>query len=393
MGFDWRKVLAVFLVVLAVSMAGCIGTSTSSSTKPTSSSPAVTSSTASQGYITVTDMLGRTVKVPANVSRVVAVGPGALRILVYLNATKDVVGIEEFEKRFPYGRPYILAHPELLKLPVIGPGGPGKLPNMEALIKVHPQVIFMVFVSRQTADEVQEKTGIPVVVLSYGTLKNFTDPVFFKSLLLAGKILGKEKRAEEVIKFIEEQQSYLENLTKGLKSPRVYVGGIGFKGAHGITSTFTDYAPFTVLHLDNIAANLKSTNYGWVQVDKEWLLKENPDYIFIDEGGLKIILDDYKSNPDFYNSLKAVKEGHVYGVLPYNFYNTNIGIAIADAYYIGKVIYPERFKDIDPVEKANEIFTFLVGKPVYGELAKEFGGFGKIDLASGNVTYGLPTNP
>ncbi|CAI1491908.1 ABC-type Fe3+-hydroxamate transport system, periplasmic component [Thermococcus nautili] len=389
-----RKALALLVILLVVSVAGCIGTSTSSSTKPASSSPTVTSSTASPGYITVTDMLGRTVKVPTNVSvsRVVAVGPGALRILVYLNATDKVVGIEEFEKRFPYGRPYILAHPELLKLPVIGPGGPGKLPDMEALIKVHPQVIFMVFVSKQTADEVQEKTGIPVVVLSYGTLKNFTDPVFFKSLLLAGKILGKEKRAEEVIKFIKEQQSCLENLTKGLKSPRVYVGGIGFKGAHGITSTFTDYAPFTVLHLDNVASNLSSKN-GWVQVDKEFLLKENPDYIFIDEGGLKIILDDYKSNPDFYNSLKAVKEGNLYGVLPYNFYNTNIGIAIADAYYIGKVIYPERFKGIDPVEKADEIFTFLVGKPVYSELAKEFGGFGKIDLASGNVTYGLPTNP
>ena len=88
-----------------------------------------------------------------------------------------------------------------------------------------------------------------------------------------------------------------------------------------------------------------------------------------------------------------MKDGHVYGVLPYNFYNTNIGIAIADAYYIGKVVYPERFKDIDPVKKANEILQFLDGKPVYSELAKEFGGFGMINLASGNVTYGLPTNP
>ncbi|WP_456423121.1 iron ABC transporter substrate-binding protein [Thermococcus sp.] len=385
-----KKALVLFVILLVVSVAGCIGTSTSSSTSATSSAPTVKTSSAS--YMTITDALGRTVKVPTNVTRVVAVGPGALRILVYLNATKDVVGIEEFEKKYPFGRPYILAHPELLKLPVIGPGGPGKLPDMEALIKVHPQVIFMVFVSRQTADEVQSKTGIPVVVLSYGTLKNFTDETFFRSLLLAGKILGKEKRAEEVINFIKEQQSYLENLTKGLESPTVYVGGIGYKGAHGITSTYTDYAPFTVLHLNNIASKLPSKN-GWVQVDKEFLLKENPDYIFIDEGGLKIILDDYKSNPDFYNSLKAVQEGHVYGVLPYNFYNTNIGIAIADAYYIGKVIYPERFKNIDPVKKANEIFTFLVGKPVYDELAKEFGGFGKVNLASGNVTYGLPTNP
>jgi len=391
-GIAMRSPLALLLILLVVSIAGCIGMSTSGSTSTTGSAPSVKTSSASSGYITVTDTLGRTVKVPANVSRVVAVGPGALRILVYLNATKDVVGIEEFEKRFPYGRPYILAHPELLKLPLIGPGGPGKMPNMEALIKVHPQVIFMTFVSRETADEVQSKTGIPVVVLSYGTLRNFTDGTFFRSLLLAGKILGKEKRAKNVINFIKGEQSYLENLTKGLESPSVYVGGIGYKGAHGITSTFTDYAPFTVLHLNNVASKLSSKN-GWVQVDKEFLLKEDPDYIFIDEGGLKIILDDYRGNPDFYNSLKAVREGHIYGVLPYNFYNTNIGIAIADSYYIGKVIYPERFKNINPVKKADEIFTFLVGKPVYNELAKEFGGFGEVNLASGNVTYGLPASP
>ncbi|WP_297516454.1 iron ABC transporter substrate-binding protein [Thermococcus sp.] len=385
-----RKALALLVTLLVLSTAGCIGPSTSSSSKASASSP--TSSSA--GYITITDTLGRTVKVPANVSRVVAVGPGALRILVYLNATDKVVGIEEIEKRYPYGRPYVLAHPELLKLPVIGPGGPGKLPDMEALVKVHPQVIFWVFASKETADEVQEKTGIPVVVLSYGTLENFTDETFFKSLLLAGKILGREERAREIIEFIRGQQAYLENLTRGLKSPKVYLGGIGYKGAHGITSTSVYYTPFTVLHLDNIASKLTSTNrHGWIQVDKEFLLKENPDYIFIDEGGLKIILDDYRSNPDFYNSLKAVREGNLYGVLPYNFYNTNIGTAIADTYYIGKVIYPERFRDIDPAEKADEIFTFLVGKPVYKELAKEFGGFGKINLASGNVTYGLPTNP
>ncbi|WP_297416657.1 iron ABC transporter substrate-binding protein [Thermococcus sp.] len=383
-----KKFLAVFLIAMVVAVSGCIGSSASSGTSTATSSHG----NASQQYVQITDALGRTVKVPANVSRVVAVGPGALRILVYLNATKDVVGIEEFEKRFPYGRPYILAHPELLKLPIIGPGGPGKLPNFEALIKVHPQVIFMVFVSRSEANEVQSKTGIPVVVLSYGTLSNFTDREFFNSLLLAGRILGKEKRAENVIRFIESQQSYLENLTNGLEGPTVYVGGIGYKGAHGITSTYTDYAPFTVLHLNNIASKIGSKN-GWAQVDKEFLLRENPDYLFIDEGGLKIILSDYNNNPSFYNSLKAVKKGHVYGVLPYNFYNTNMGIAIADAYYIGKVIYPGRFRNINPVKKANEILKFLDGKPVYGQLANEFGGFGEVNLTNGNVTYGLPTNP
>lgn len=83
----------------------------------------------------------------------------------------------------------------------------------------------------------------------------------------------------------------------------------------------------------------------------------------------------------------------MYGLLPFNFYNTNLGTAIADTYYIGKVLYPERFSDVDPVKKADEIYAFLVGKPVYETLKEQFGGFGKIDFENGTVKYSLPTSP
>ena len=56
----------------------------------------------------------------------------------------------------------------------------------------------------------------------------------------------------------------------------------------------------------------------------------------------------------------------------------NIGTALADAYYIGKVLYPNKFADVNPEEKADKIYTFLVGKPVYKEMAKEFGGFKRL---------------
>ncbi len=49
------------------------------------------------------------------------------------------------------------------------------------------------------ADSLQEQTGIPVVVLSYGELGNFKADEIYSSLRLAGKILGKEERAEEII--------------------------------------------------------------------------------------------------------------------------------------------------------------------------------------------------
>jgi iron complex transport system substrate-binding protein len=382
---NWRKILSVVIVLLVVSMgvsmSGCMG------------SGGKTSTGTKENTMTVTDMLGRTVQVPTDVHRVVAIGPGALRLIVYLNASNMVVGVEDFEKKYSYGRPYIIAHPELKNLPSIGPGGPGKLPNFEALANLSPDVIIGVFISKEQADEIQEKTGIPVVVLSYGArggMESFNDPKLISSIQLAGKILHRGERARELGDFLNSVQEDLQKRVKGEKSPRVYVGGIGYKGAHGIESTYGDYAPFEVLNITNIASPLGP---GWKSVDKEWLLREDPDYIFLDEGGLKIILNDYRKNLDFYRALSAVKNGKVYGLLPFNFYNTNLGTAIADTYYIGKVIYPDRFSDVDPVKKANEVYTFLVGKPVYETLKEQFGGFGKIDLKNGSVNYGLPVSP
>lgn len=94
-------------------------------------------------------------------------------------------------------------------------------------------------------------------------------------------------------------------------------------------------------------------------LDREKLISWNPDILFTDAGGLQLVKDDYKKDPKFYQSLSAVKKGEVYCLIPYNWYWTNIETALADAYYAGKVICPDQFKDIDPVKKADEIYKFL----------------------------------
>ena len=162
------------------------------------------------------------------------------------------------------------------------------------------------------------------------------------------------------------------------KKPTVYVGGVALNGMHGIDSTQCKYPPFMAVNAKNVVDELGKV--GYVKIDREKLLEWNPDVIFIDEFSLKLIKDDYNKNPNFYNSLKAFKTGNVYGLLPYNFYMTNVGTALADAYYIGKVLYPENFADINPEKKADEIYTFLVGKPVYKDMAKKFGGFKKLEF-------------
>ncbi len=263
-------------------------------------------------------------------------------------------------------------------LPTIGQGGPNPVPHPEEIIKVNPDVIFATYVDAQQADNLQQKTGVPVIVLSYGQLATFDNQEIFDSLKLAGKILGKEKRADEVVEFIQNAIADLNNRTKdvGKDKPTVYVGGIGYKGQHGIESTECNFPPFVVVNAKNVVDELNKP--GHVFIDKEKLLEWNPDIIFIDENGLAMVKDDYSKNPDFYNSLKAFKDGKVYGILPFNYYTTNIGTALADAYYIGKVLYPDKFSDVNPEKKADEIFSFLVGKAVYDTMEKYYGSFTKL---------------
>ncbi len=55
----------------------------------------------------------------------------------------------------------------------------------------------------------------------------------------------------------------------------------------------------------------------------------------------------------------------MFGLLPYNSYAANFGSIFANAYFIGKILYPPAFADLEPTEKADEIYQFLVGKPVF----------------------------
>lgn len=347
--------------------------------------------TAGAQTITVTDMAGRVVATPRHPDRIICLGPGALRLIVYLQAEKKVVGVEDMEKRYPDGRPYWIAHPELSKLPRCGPGGAtaiNKKPDLEAVLAVKPQVIFITYMDGPLADEVQKILGIPVVVLDYGAFAAFDEAVF-KALRLAGDILNCPTQANRIVSYIHTLCEDLNNRTIQIpaeQKPKVYVGGIGYRGEQGIGSSDKQFTPFEWVNALNVVEKVDAKVSSHVFLDKEQLLRLNPDIIFIDSSGLPLVLNDFEKKRSYYQALKAIATGRFYTLLPYNWYTTNIDTALADAFAIGKQIYPEEFKDIDPEKKADEIYAFMVGKPVYAEMKKSYGAIGQ------SVPFKKPAN-
>lgn len=372
-------ILAIILsLMIALSFSGCVD-----NTAQTSGETVKT--------VEIVDLAGRTVEVPEDVEKIVCSGPGALRLVTYLQADDMLVGVESCEqaditgagKQYALAKPYTIANVDYFKtLPTIGTQFVDGL-NCENIVNVNPDVIIISMSTAEVADNIQTKTGIPVVVLDYDEFESFTDKDLADPLTLLGKVLNREERAQAVINFFAGAENDLLKRTENIsddEKPEVYIGGLCAKGAHGIDSTSSNYAPFNAVNAKNVASSLDVAKQ--VFISKEQLLEWNPEIIFIDTGSYALIKEDYEKNSEYYESLDAFKNGKVYTQFPYNYYTTNYDTALANAYYIGKIVYPERFSDINIEEKSDEIYEFLVSKAVYSEMAENYCGFENINFSN-----------
>jgi iron complex transport system substrate-binding protein len=245
---------------------------------------------------------------------------------------------------------------------------------------VIPQVIFKVQGSTGIdPGKLSRKTGIPVIILKYGDLVHDRQD-FYNALTILGHALDKEERAKEVIAFFNGQIQELADRTgkvpQGQKKS-CFVGGIAYRGPHGFQSTEPRYPPFEFVNALNIARSADNApEPGQSNFSKEKILTLDPQVLFLDLATLQMGdfqggLHELKTDP-VYQGLTAVKNGEVFGVLPYNWYAQNFGSVIADSWFVGKILYPDEFADIDPEKKADEIYTFLLSEPVFQNMNQGF---------------------
>ena len=281
---------------------------------------------------TVIDMFGRQVMIPDSVESVVGTGPGALRYIVYMNGTDKVVGVENIELDEQTDpnvelRPYNLANPELRDLPSIGPifGG-----DSELIVAADPDVVITTnYDQAGDIDDLQTSLGIPVIGLVYGDLIANIN-ILWEGLNITSRVLG--TYTEIFLSF----KSYLENTIDDLDArtssvdpadnKTCYVGGIGYRGTHGIASTKPYYDPFELVNANNLAREIGGTH---AFVDPEQILAWDPEILFIDGGGFALMLQDLRSG--VYNTLQAVNNDLIYVLLPYNWYSANFANILIDA--------------------------------------------------------------
>ena len=347
--------------------------------------------------VIVTDMVGREVEiVPGSYTRVVCIGAGALRVYTYINGADLLCGVEDIENKTLQSRPkmfdsvalpYHIAYGDVFAtLPSCGVGGPqAQAAEAEKILSCNPDIVISEYEDVDKSNALQEQLGVPVITLKPG--QNVFAPAFKDTLRLLGQVFGKEARAEEIISFIDVETEQIRSRVAGIAEedkPSVYICGLGNWGTTNHLMTNPNFPSFEVANVKNVLTDLATKGVQAIEKEKFVAIGSDIDIMLIDAAAVKNIKPLYAEDPTIFDSVKAWNEGEVYLQLAFNAYYTNYELALANTWFLAKIVYPELFEDIDMEAKLDEITVIFLGKPLAVKIFSyptSKGAYGKIDSA------------
>lgn len=320
----------------------------------------------------VVDQLGRKVALPDTVNRVVVLQHQALNIVNQLNGMDKVVGVlSSWKKRL--GKDYIRLAPSLEKLPM-----PGDLKsvNIESILALKPDVVFVTHYLPKEYITQMEKLHIPVVAISLfkspskkeaqklnPTLKDvaFTyDQGLYDAIYLIGEVINHQKDAKELVDYTKQAQERLTTLMQRVDKThpvKVYMANPDMTtyGSGKYTGIMMERAGAL-----NVAAKKIK---GYKQVSMENVLAWNPEVILVQSRYPSVVTEIKKDAA--WKQIDALKNNRIY-LMPE--YAKAWGHPMAEALAIGelwlaKKLYPKEFKDIDMQKEADAFYLKFYRMP------------------------------
>lgn len=323
---------------------------------------------------TVTDMDGRTMTFYRPIERIITTNPDNSRLVIAYGNGDLLVGSDECTVGSRCVCPMTtgdeIYYEECWES--CTDGGLNNVPqtstryevNYELMTSLQPDIIFEAEFWKDRAEDMAEKTGAPVFVsgcdFEYSTMKNH--------FVSVGDALSKEKEAEELVSFMDKKINMITSITDNIpedEKPTVYFAPRGAKKGfydakegRDFTRTVNTYDALTMAGGINVAEECAD---GDVNVAIEQIIAWDPDVILVacsdpEDAGLQFIID----SPEL-QSIKAIKEGKVYNVFYPNCRGRPTDINLINLIYIAKILYPDRFADIDIEAEGNEIEKAFLG--------------------------------
>ncbi|WP_449219848.1 ABC transporter substrate-binding protein [Tistrella mobilis] len=320
--------------------------------------------------ITVTDVAGREVTIPAPAKRLLlgegrdlvtlsVVHPDPVSVLAGWLGDLRLLDTDTYEK-------FRTAYPAIERVPLVGSTNEESF-SIEKALSVAPDLAVLGFAghgpsprSKEVIDRLTE-AGIPIVFIDFrGKPLENTIP----SLEILGKVLGQEERVARYVDYYRERLELVKSRVAASTAPRPKVlvdmrptmdGGCCGSPGKGNLGEFVDLAGG-----HNIGADVLPAPLG--PLDPEYVLTQDPSvYIAtgtaggaetggiqmgagIDPAATRESLGRLANRP-VVGELSAIRDGRVYA-LWHSFYNSPLNIVAVEA--IAKWVRPDLFADLDP---------------------------------------------
>jgi len=273
---------------------------------------------------TYTDDMGRAVAIDQVPQRIVSFGPSITEILFALGLEEKAVGVSNY-----------CDYPEAAKLKA--KIGDAFNPSLEKIVALEPDLVLTV--KQEQLNRELDALGIKFMVLDPEDIDGI-----FKDIELVGEITGTKKRAEELIKDMQDSISQVIALMEDV--PKVSVFFIidatdpTLPWTAG-TGSFID-ALITMAGGENVAGEAVG---AWVPFSLEQVVSSDPEVIIIQTmiAGIPTISKEELEEHPVWGEMTAVKQGKVY-IIDGDLVSRAGPRIIQGLEEIAKIIHPELFE-------------------------------------------------
>ncbi|MBR6951094.1 MAG: ABC transporter substrate-binding protein [Oscillospiraceae bacterium] len=319
--------------------------------EPEAAEPETPEEPAAPETVTFTDDCGRTVELPASITRIVPTG-GLAQIALFANAPEMFVGLATDWS--DAAKEYIPA--EYQDLPVLGALYGSADLNLEELAVADPQVIIDLGEAKKSIvedmDDMQTQTSIPSIHIE-ATLATMPDA--YRRL---GALLGKEERAEQIAAFCERIYARTVSIMEQVGENKVtalYV--VGDKGLNVIANGSFHAEVFDLL-TENVAVVENPAGKGsGNEVTMEQIALWDPEFVVFGPDSIY----DTVTETDTWKDMTAITNGN-YVEVPYGPDNW-MGMPPSVQRYLSMiwltaVLYPD-YCDYDVKAEVKECYELL----------------------------------
>ena len=290
---------------------------------------------------------------PSPPGRIVSLTPIASELICIFGCIDRIVGRDD-HSTFP---------PALGEKPAVG-SGVYRTISAKRVLDLDPDIVVT---GRRVPQEEFEKigsAGVPVVVIGTGCELE----ALITNILTLGKRMAAEKKAGELVDFLERYANLIRDRTGDLNiegKPRVY-NECAFRRYITKTCTTADEV-ISIAGGTNIAPD---EDLGRLEVSGEWVIRSNPDVILSQVSStspatVEMLLskrDEILSRPEL-KGTNAIRNGRVYiSHLSIRRGPRMVGYLL----YLAKWFHPELFEDIDPAAVEKDMLQKFYGLDLEG---------------------------